>query len=261
MRLGLGFRNLAVLSLTLLALPAAAAPLPRLALSPKPNPLLHHVDSHYGDANDDTDFLFRLGMLEGHLLIGHQLLQAQQPALALPHFGHPVRELYADLEDYLAKNRFPAFDAQLAALEAVATAAPASADTEAKYQAVIATIHKAREIAPASLRASLPEMIQICSDTIDAASGEFGEGLEQGRIAVIVEYHDSKGYLAYVQQALDELRASHADAAAQGLLDRFQAVLAKAEWIVAPLLPDPTPRASVGTYRAIAAEAAALAKP
>lgn len=253
-------RALVVFGLFFFSFGAQAAPLfhPPVAASP---PLLLRADAHYSDAEDDTDFLFRLGMLEGHLLIGHQLLEAHQPALALPHFGHPVRELYADIEDYLDKNHFPAFDKQLAGLEAAATVAPESADTEAKYEAVIATIHKAREIAPASLRASLPEMIQICSDTIDAASGEFGEGLEQGRIAVIVEYHDSKGYLEWVQQELGLLRADHKDTASESLLDRFQAVLAKAEWIVDPLLPDPTPRASVGTYRAIAAEAAALTKP
>lgn len=253
------FIGFALLGFSFLATGAEAAP-PGPAKLP-PNPFLLRADAHYGNADDDTDFLFRLGMLEGHLMIGHELLAHQHPALALPHFGHPVRELYADIEDYLEKNHFPPFDGQLAALEAMVTAAPDSPDTEAKYQAVIATIHKARDIAPASLRASLPEMIQICSDTIDAASGEYGEGLEQGQIASIVEYHDSKGYLEYVQQQLAELRASHTGAAAQSLLDRFQAILAKAEWIVAPLLPDPTPRASVGTYRAIASEAAALAKP
>jgi hypothetical protein len=37
-------------------------------------------------------------------------------------------------------------------------------------------------------------------------------------------------------------------------------VLAKAQYIVGDLLPAPTPRASVSDYRAIAAQAAALAK-
>ena len=55
------------------------------------------------------------------------------------------------------------------------------------------------------------------------------------------------------------LARSHPDVASQGLLSRFKAVLAKAQWIVDPLLPAPTPRASVGQYRTIAAEAASLA--
>ncbi len=218
------------------------------------------ADPHYGSAGDDTDFLFRLGMLEGHLIVGHELLKAHQPALALPHFGHPVRELYDDMSDYLAEKKFPQFDKQLAELETAVKTAPESADTEAKYQAAIVTVHKARLLAPPELRASVPEMIQVCSAVMDAASGEFGESLERGRISVIVEYHDSRGYLEYVAQQLGDLTAEHKDAKSQDTFARFKAVLAKAQWIVEPLLPGPTPRASVGDYRAIAAEAAGIAK-
>lgn len=240
---------------------AAAAATPQI-----PPPLYERhgfvpADAHYGDAGDDVDFLFRLGMLEGHLMVGHELLEAHQPSLALPHFGHPVHELYDDISDYLNAHNFPPFDKQLAALEAAVTAAPGSADTEAKYQAAVATVHKARDLAPAELRASLPEMIRVCSDTIDAAAGEFGESLERGRVTVLVEYHDSRGFLEYVAQQIDELRALHDDAQSLGMIDRFKLALAKAQWIVGDLLPSPTPRASVGQYRAVAAEAAKIAKP
>ena len=242
------------------ALPAAAVPVPPRAAS-SAIPAIIAVDAHLGDAADDADFLFRLGMLEGHLMVGHELLQAHQPALALPHFGHPVRELYDDIADYLAAKKAPGFDADLVQLEALVTAKPASAETEAKYQAVIAAVHRARDVAPAELRASLPEMIKICADTIDAASGEFGESLEHGRVSAVVEYHDSRGFLEYVAQQVGDLKTAHTDAPAQTVLGRFTAVLAKAQWIVGDLLPGATPRASVGTYRAVASEAAALAKP
>ena len=71
----------------------------------------------------------------------------------------------------------------------------------------------------------------------------------------VVEYHDSRGYLEWVAQQVKELKAAHADAASQALIDRFSAVLAKAQAIVADLLPAPTPKASLADYRAIAAEA------
>lgn len=241
-----------------LATAATASPFP-----PRSVPLvgsIQPVDAHVGEAADDTDFLFRLGMLEGHLMVGHELMQANQAALALPHFGHPVRELYDDIATYLDQHHFPAFDRQLVALEAAVATAPASKDTEAQYQATIATVHKARALAPEELRASIPEMIQICSDTIDAASSEFGESLEQGRVTTLVEYHDSRGFLEYVAQQVNDLKAAHQDAASQSLLDRFKTVLAKAQWIVGDLIPAPTPRASVSTYRSVAAEAARLAK-
>ena len=94
---------------------------------------------------------------------------------------------------------------------------------------------------------------------MDAASYEYGGALDHGRIAAVVEFHDSRGYLAYVAQEVDGLRQSHPEAAA--MLDRFKAVLAQAQWIVDPLLPGPMPRASVSRYRSLAGEAADVAKP
>jgi hypothetical protein len=229
------------------------APIPSVALG------VTKIEDSKADS-PDVDFLFRLAMLEGHLLVGHELVQAHQAPLALPHFGHPVKELYDDISVYLKQKKFPAFDKDLIALEAAVTAAPDAPATEAKYQAVMTTVRKARATAPAALRASLPEMIRICANTIDAASGEYGEAIEQGKISSVVEYHDSRGYLEYVAKQVDELKRAHPDPQSQALIDRFTAVLARAQSIVADLLPGPTPKASVDDYRAIAAEARDLAQ-
>ena len=209
-------------------------------------------------APDDTDFLFRLGMLEGHLMVGHDLIKANQNGLALPHFGHPVRELYDDIEDYVAAKHIKPFDTQLIKLEAAVASAPQSPQTEVLYQATIKTLHDARLVAPASIRDSVPSMIRICSDTIDSAAGEYGESMNRGKIDVVVEYHDSRGFISYVAQAAADLAASHPDPASQAMLARFKVALSKAQWIVDPLLPPPTPRASVGQYRTVAAEAASV---
>lgn len=209
-------------------------------------------------APDPTDFLFRLGMLQGHLMVGHELLATNHAQLALPHFGHPVRELYDDMADYIAAEHIAPFDTQLVKLEAAVVGAPTSPDTERQYQAVIATIDAARSHTPEALRASVPAMIKICSDTIDAAAGEYGEGITDGKIESLVEYHDSRGYVAYVAQYVTTLGAANKDAADQALIGRFDAVLKKAQYIVQPLIPAPKPRATVAQYRTIAAEAAAL---
>ena len=235
----------------------AAAPAPHLAVPAAP---ILKVDASKDSAGDASDYLFRLGLMEGHLMIGHELLQARKAEMAVPHFGHPVRELYDDVSDYVEANHFPAFNKQLAVLEASVTTAPYSADTEAKYQAMIETLHKAREIAPADIRASIPENIKICADTIDAASGEFNEALEQGEVKNLVEYHDSRGYLGYANQQMQALMAKVKDAQADVPLKRMHDLLVKAEWIVQPLIPPPAPRASVGQFREIAGEAIALSK-
>ncbi len=209
-------------------------------------------------APDATDFLFRIGMLEGHLIVGHDLIAAGRDGLALPHFGHPVRELYDDIEDYVAANHITPFDTKLIKLEAAVAGAPHSPATEALYQDAIRTVQQARLTAPAALRDSVPSMIKICADTIDAAAGEYGESLNRGRVDVLVEYHDSRGFISWVAQEADALTRAHADPASQTLLARFRSVLAKAQWIVDPLMPQPTPRASVGQYRTIASEAASV---
>jgi hypothetical protein len=207
---------------------------------------------------DDADFLFRLGMMEGHLIVGHDLLAAGKPELAIPHFGHPVRELYDDISGYLTERRFPAFDRQLIRLEAAVTAAPASLEAERQYQQAIETIHEARQTSPAPIRDSVPDMIKVCADTIDAASGEYGEAVKEGRVDSLVEYHDSRGYVSFVTAEVERLQNKRTD---PGLIARFKTVLAKAQWIVEPLMPADPPRASIAEYRAIAAEATAVAKP
>jgi hypothetical protein len=222
--------------------------------------LIVRVDASYGNVAGDTDYLLRLGMLEGHMIVGHDLLAAKQGPLALPHFGHPVRELYDDISEYLEAKNFAAFDKQLVKLEAAVASAPYAPDTEAQYKAAIATVHRARELAPADLRASVPAMMKICADTLDAASGEYSGAIEKGRIQSLIEYHDSRGYVSWVGQYLQNLIGGHPDAAARDIIGRMKLVLAKAEWIVEPLMPGSAPRASVGQYRAVAAEATALTK-
>lgn len=238
----------------------AASLLGGAAPVPVPHPARQITLVAANDTAADTDFLLRLGMMEGHLMVGHDLLTAHQASLALPHFGHPVRELYDDISDYVDAHKFPAFDTQLVKLEAATAANPYSADVEQKYQTAIATIHKARELAPASLRASVPAMIKICADTLDAAAGEYGGALEKGRVQVMIEYHDSRGFVSWVGQFLNSLSSEHTDPASQSMLGQMKTVLAKAQWIVEPLLPAPTPRASVGQYRAVASEAEAVSK-
>lgn len=119
---------------------------------------------------DTVDFLFRLGMLQGHLMVGRELIEAGQTRLALPHFGHPVRELYDDIAPWLTANRIAPFEDRLVRLEAAVAAAPAAPATLALADEVLATMQAARRSTPAALRDSIPEMIKICSDTIDAAA-------------------------------------------------------------------------------------------
>lgn len=89
-------------------------------------------------APDPVDFLFRLGMLEGHLIIGHDLLRARHNALALPHFGHPVRELYDDIIDYLTAIKFRPILARAQWIVAPLLPEPAPRASVSQYRAIAA---------------------------------------------------------------------------------------------------------------------------
>ena len=240
LRMRINITSLAPAALAVAALLAAAAPA-------------------RAESSDDADFLFRLGLMEGHLLVARDLVQADRPQLALPHYGHPVRELYDDIKDYLAAKKLPPFDTQLIALEAQVTKAPKSPATAARFDAVIAAIHRARDAAPAEVRASVPAMIRICADTLEAAAGEYGQSIEKGKIESLVEYHDSRGFVSYLDQELGRLDAQASGDRDKGLIARFKAVLAKAQAIVAPLLPPDRPLKPVSEYRAVATQARELA--
>ncbi len=207
---------------------------------------------------DPVDFLFRMGMLEGHLMVGRELIDAGQARLALPHFGHPVSELYDDIRPWLEARNLPAFDVPLVRLEAAVASAPEAPATLALYDQVVATVHQARLSAPQAMRDSIPQMIRICSDTVDAAAGEYGQALNRGKIDGLVEYHDSRGYLSFIAQEVDRMTAL-AVADDNGLVSRFAAVLTRARWITEPLMPVGEPRATVGQYRIVAADAAKVA--
>jgi len=207
-----------------------------------------------GDPAADTDFLFRLALMEGHLMVGHELLQAGHHPLALPHFGHPVRELYDDIEPELHRRNLPAFEADLLRLEAAAGATPGTAETVALYRSVIATLDRARESVPARLRASVPHMIRLCADVLDVAAGEYGESIERGRIRNIVEYHDARGFVLWARNELSRLQSTMAAGSGE-LMARFRPVAEQMHAVVDALLPTGAPRVSVSGYRALARQA------
>ena len=209
---------------------------------------------------DPVDFLFRMGMLEGHLMVGRELIDANQTRLALPHFGHPVRELYDDISGDLKRRGVTAFDGELIALEALAAGKPNDPATAAQYQKVIGIIAAVRATVPAGLLDNERFMLGVLTEIATIASEDYSEAIEGGRIEKPVEYHDSRGYLAYADKELrrlegrPDLRGSPNLALARSKLTEMRA-------IVGPLLPPERPLKSVAAYKAVVAQFKQAAAP
>ncbi len=204
-------------------------------------------------SQEHAELMLKLGLLEGHLMVGRELIEAGEVRLALPHFGHPVRELYDDISAQLKKRGISAFDGELIALEALAAGRPRDPATAAKQQQVIQILAAVRATVPSPLQDNERFMLGVLGEVAATAAEDYGEAIESGRIEKAVEYHDSRGYLAYASKELSrmegrpDLRTSPRVATARARLTEMQA-------IVGPLLPPARPLRSVAAYQAIVAQ-------
>ena len=198
----------------------------------------------------EADYLEKLGLLEGHLLVGRRLLEANESRLAVPHFGHPIRELYTWLEPRLAAHRAPGFEAELEAMEAYAEGgghgtggrfAPAWASLQPKLAAAKAAVPPAMRDSP---RFMLNHVAMMAYDV----AGDYGESIERGRIVNIVEYHDSMGFLMYAAATAAAQRTRGGPAAPAW--QEAEAVLEDLRKVAYPeLLPSSRPATSVSGVR------------
>jgi hypothetical protein len=61
-----------------------------------------------GEAKD-VDYMTKLALMKGHMMVAQELLDLQKPEQAEPHIGHPVEEIYADVEDQLSERNVKPF--------------------------------------------------------------------------------------------------------------------------------------------------------
>ena len=154
------------------------------------------------DVEDNLDLFEKLGLMEGHLMIGKALLDAQMQDAALPHFGHPVRELYDYLKPIFAERKYPEFEADLQDLERRAVDEPNAPGTTTAFNAVLVKVDGLRNTIPEKLMASPDFLAMGIALMVDAAAGDLGKSLDKGNIVNTLEYHDAMGFARYADAAV-----------------------------------------------------------
>src|SRR4028119_427119 len=152
-----------------------------------------------GEAKD-VDYMTKLGLMKGHLIVAKELLEQGKPDQAEPHIGHPVEEIYADVEDQLNERKIPEFKATLIKLQDLVKAgakdpAQVNAEFDTSMQAVdgaIAALHDAQRTDPT---VELPAI----NGLLDTANSEYGAAVANGKISAIIEYQDSRGFVMYAE--------------------------------------------------------------
>lgn len=209
--------------------------------TPAPAPA-SHAAAHQGIDQTDADFALRLGLLEGHLTVGRQLLEAGRTEDALPHFGHPIHELYGDLRPVIEARHLPQFDRDLIAAEAEAAAHGATPAFRASLQDALAKCSQARGSIAAEEFHSDAFTLRLVADVVTAASEEYREAVVAGRIGSMVEYEDARGFVLYADSVLSgHPSADPKFAAARRVVDTLKT-------FVGPLLPPSGPVQPVSAF-------------
>jgi hypothetical protein len=155
----------------------------------------------------DLAFAVRIALLRGHLLVGDELVHEKQWNAALPHFLHPIEEIYDDIREPLAEYKVPPFEDALKTLADSVKAKKGGNDYARALKAVI----DATGMADAALmdkQADMPGFVaEAAIETIKTAAGEYENAIVGGTLAKPVEYQDARGFIWHAERMIESVAA------------------------------------------------------
>jgi len=147
-------------------------------------------------------FLRDIGLIRGHLLVGNELAGEGHWSEGLPHFLHPVEEIYEAIRRPLKEKHMADFDAALKALAQTVKSRKREA-YDAAWERVDARLNEIERAEKAAAGAHWPQTtVATVLALLQSATGEYGQAIEKGRIAKPVEYQDSRGFVFYAGKLL-----------------------------------------------------------
>jgi hypothetical protein len=158
-------------------------------------------------------------MIRGHLNVGNELYAASKTSDALPHFLHPVEELYGELKEVMDEKRVSPFKADLEKLSGLVKRKVPAQQVQEQTEVVLTRLTEATSVIPANTLADPAFALPIVIGVLRTVTDEYTEAFEGDTIANPVEYQDSLGFArvanAMVEVMAPALTAKDADAANQ----------------------------------------------
>ncbi|WP_414574715.1 helix-hairpin-helix domain-containing protein [Anabaena sp. CCY 9402-a] len=152
-----------------------------------------------GEAKD-VDYMTKMGLMKGHLLVAQELLDNNQAKQAEPHIGHPVEEIYIDVEEQLNERQVKEFKTTLVGLQELVKSNPKNAKVKTNFTASVEAVDGAIAALPEAQRTKPGFVLQVINSLLDAANSEYGAAIANGKIAEAIEYQDSRGFVIYAQE-------------------------------------------------------------
>ena len=149
-------------------------------------------------------FLRDMSLVRGHLLVGDELIKINRWEDALPHFHHPVEELYASIGPRLKVQGIRQFDTALKTL-----AQTVQAKNDNAYAAALKVVEQRMVDADTGMRKfetpRVAARMKTVIATLQSAGAEYGEAIENGKFTKPVEYQDSRGFVLFAAKLFETL--------------------------------------------------------
>ncbi|MBN3942252.1 MAG: helix-hairpin-helix domain-containing protein [Nostoc sp.] len=152
-----------------------------------------------GEAKD-VDYMSKLGLMKGHLLVAKELLDQNQPKQAEPHIGHPVEEIYVDVEDQLNERKVKEFKTTLVSLQDLVKSSPKDSKVKTNFTSSMQAVDGAIAALPEAQRSKPGFALQVINELLDSANSEYGAAIANGKVTAPIEYQDSRGFVFYANE-------------------------------------------------------------
>lgn len=154
-----------------------------------------------GEAKD-IDYMTKLGLMKGHMIVAGELLALQKPEQAEPHLGHPVEEIYVDLEEQLSERNVTPFKDVLTRVQDLVKSKPNDPQIKTEYEAAMTAIDQAIAALPEPQRSNPKFVLPVINGMLETATAEYTAAITNGQVKEAIEYQDSRGFVAYAQDEL-----------------------------------------------------------
>jgi hypothetical protein len=147
----------------------------------------------------DEQLVGRLLLILGHYRVGEELLRAGKPDGALPHFHHPIEEIYKVVKPDLVKRGVHGFKPALDGLMKASEQKQPVEKIMAQLKTARAAVADAMGKVDPAWKTSPSFVFDIVVGLAQSAADEYEEAIKDGRIAEIVEYEDGRGFMGEAQ--------------------------------------------------------------
>lgn len=169
-------------------------------------------------ATDDLPYLTHLGLVRGHLYIGHQLYMAGHLDAAKTHMKHPESELYAKMIPAFEARGTAGFAIELAALADAVNQDKGNEAVDAAYQQLTSAIAQ-NEQAVAEHSQSAGEQLKLAAALLRVAGEEYAIAVVDGKMENAHEYQDALGFTKMALSVISQLEEGEIKTKATDLVE------------------------------------------